>query len=486
MMKKILLSLGALFLLSGCVPSVPEVDVSQAECETIEEFRMAVGAEFGAKMEVISDTYWQARRIFENNLNECMYDAWEGNPCDAEWEARTRAYEAAMSDISNEAAYQTYKQALAAWNACSADFDAAYENYAEQARAKEAKCTTDFEAAVANANAERDRLENEANTKKTSDLAALDALEERCRKAEEERLAQLMSDAQAAVALQRDVLRGGSTGHVYRPGSAACTGVIPGENSQARTGRPEREDLAMSVAREVLTQAAEAVTHTPIPTNAIDNRIFAIMVCAKLNTRLNELQIEEADAIGSNRRRELELREIISRYRQAKHVWCSIAAGNTSAQIRADADAIQSPEDEPQCASDSECGDPVCCSATEVGVWKCNEDGQCYTEKQQCPEDYQCSGRPGQCVQNPQTIQCIFYDGHLIPVENVHSGTGPECDQAAHWHTQGSALDINGVPVADPAPDGCGFGKVGEVPVVDVLVPAQSLEIRIQGGIFGN
>lgn len=483
-MKKLFLSFGAIFLLTACAPSVPEVDVSQADCDTIEQFRAAVGEEYGAKMELISDTYWQARRVFQDQLNECMYDAWEGNPCDAEWEARTQAYEAAMNDISNEAAYQTYKQALKAWNECSADFDASYENYAEQARAKEAQCAADFQTAVENANTERERLETEANNKKNSDLAALDALEEQCKKAEEERLAQLMSDAQEAAALQSDALRGGSTRHIYRTGSPQCTGVIPGENTQPRTGRVEEEELAMSVAREVLTQAAEAVTHTPIPTNAIDNKIFAIMVCAKLNTRLNELQIEEADAIGSNRRRELELRDIISRYRRAKHVWCSIAAGNTSAQIRSDADAIESPEDTSQCSSDSECGDPLCCSATEIGVWRCNEDGQCYTEKQPCPEDHQCTGRPGQCVPNPQTIQCIFYDGHLIPVDNARVVTGEECDQAEHWH--GPARDINGELIDDPAPNDCGYGKVGEVPVVDVLVPAQSLEIEVRGGIFGN
>lgn len=485
-MKKIFLSLGALFLLTACAPSIPTVDVSQATCDTIEEFRMSVGQEFGAKMEAISDTYWQARRVFQDNLNQCMYDAWEGNPCDAEWEARTQAYDAAMNDVSNEAAYQTYKQALKAWNECSADFDASYERYADEARAKEAKCTEDFEAAVSKANAERERLEAEANKKKESDLAALDALEKRCAEEEQARLNQLMSDAQSAADLQRDILRGGSTRYVYRPGSAACTGVVPGENTQPRTGRPEQQELALSVAQEMLSQAAEEVTHTPIPVNAIDNRVFAIMVCAKLNTRLNELQIEEADAIGSNRHRELELRDIIDRYRRAKQVWCSIAAGNTSAQVRSDAAAIQTPEEDAQCNSDSECGDPVCCSATEIGVWKCNEDGQCYTERQECPEDSQCTGRPGQCVPNPQTIQCIFYDGHLIPVDNVHTGTGEECDGAEHWHAHGSAMDINGNPVPDPNPYGCGFGKVGEVPVVDVLVSGTPHEIRVEGGIFGN
>ena len=49
--------------------SIPQVDVSLATCETIEEFRLKVADEYGAKIERISDLFFAARRSFQDQLN---------------------------------------------------------------------------------------------------------------------------------------------------------------------------------------------------------------------------------------------------------------------------------------------------------------------------------------------------------------------------------------------------------------------------------
>lgn len=50
------------------------------------------------------------------------------------------------------------------------------------------------------------------------------------------------------------------------------------------------------ILKELLQAAAEDVVGSPIPVSAISDQIFAVMVCAKLRTRLAELEMEQSDA----------------------------------------------------------------------------------------------------------------------------------------------------------------------------------------------
>jgi uncharacterized repeat protein (TIGR01451 family) len=69
--------------------------------------------------------------------------------------------------------------------------------------------------------------------------------------------------------------------------------------------------------------------------------------------------------------------------------------------------------------------------------------------------------------QDAQLTQAIAYNDKLITVDQVHVGTGEECDEP-HWHANGSTVTTtDGTVIEDPDPDGCGFGKVSEVPVVN-------------------
>jgi len=100
----------------------------------------------------------------------------------------------------------------------------------------------------------------------------------------------------------------------------------------------------------------------------------------------------------------------------------------------------------------------------------CDEDGTCATVREYCPEGTTCSGIPAECKLPPRQIQAIYYQGRLIPINQVHVGQGQECGQREHWHASGNVQALDNTFLRDPNPSGCGFGAVSDVPVVDVYV----------------
>lgn len=448
-----------ILLLSGCslFNNLQSVDVSQATCDTISEFRVRVGEEYTAKLEVISDAFWEAKRAFNKELNECMYQAWEGNPCDQEWEELQEAYEQAMGDISNDDAYNNYKAKQKNWNKCHENFDAEQESFAEKAREKERQCQEQFQQKVDQAIAARQAEEQRAKEKRDSDLAYLADLEKRCQEEEKQRLARLAQSAQDFASIHNQQVLGPPT--TYEPQSAACTGIT--EETRTRT-RQEQENMTKEIAMQVAQQLFDELGKTPIPTDAISDKIFAGIVCTKLYARILELEIENAP------------QATINRYRKAQSIWCRIASGQQQ-QVKEEIRVFVG--ESATCQSDGECGQPVCCSASEIGKWVC-ADGNCTTMKEACPENTTCQGTPAQCVANATKIQAIFYGGKLIPVSAVRKGTGQECDQVEHWH--GNATTLDGSRVNDPDPNGCGYGKVSDVPVVEVWVKGKpKIEVRM-------
>ena len=68
----------------------------------------------------------------------------------------------------------------------------------------------------------------------------------------------------------------------------------------------------------------------------------------------------------------------------------------------------------------------------------------------------------------------IIVRGKKVPLAQVHVGTGPECDSEAnqipHYHANaGSVTALDGAVLSDPG--GCGYGKVRDIPVEEVLKP---------------
>lgn len=72
-------------------------------------------------------------------------------------------------------------------------------------------------------------------------------------------------------------------------------------------------------------------------------------------------------------------------------------------------------------------------------------------------------------------IKVIIVQGKKVPIAQVHVGKGPEClfengKEAPHYHAnQGEVTALDGTVLKDPG--GCGYGKVKDVPVEDVVVP---------------
>ncbi len=75
-------------------------------------------------------------------------------------------------------------------------------------------------------------------------------------------------------------------------------------------------------------------------------------------------------------------------------------------------------------------------------------------------------------VGEKEKIKVIIVNGKKVPLAQVHIGQGPECDsetkQYAHYHANtGSATALDGTVLTDPG--GCGFGKVKDIPVEEVV-----------------
>lgn len=66
-----------------------------------------------------------------------------------------------------------------------------------------------------------------------------------------------------------------------------------------------------------------------------------------------------------------------------------------------------------------------------------------------------------------QKTRGIIFDGQKVPLSEIKSATGPECDREPHYHAldNTSAKTFDGSRVQDPG--GCGFGKVEEVQIVE-------------------
>ena len=71
------------------------------------------------------------------------------------------------------------------------------------------------------------------------------------------------------------------------------------------------------------------------------------------------------------------------------------------------------------------------------------------------------------------TIRVLRFDGFDIPVDNLRLAPPNPC-QEPHWHSRvgPTALSLQGVEVSDPAPNGCGFGAVSTVVIVEIPDPS--------------
>lgn len=461
-------------------PAVDAFDVTKTTCPEIESARAKVNAAYEAAIKAATDTYTEARGLFQADFEQCRSTIWKGGPCDKEYEATQVAYRNAWGDISNDQFYKEWKKAKADWDACYAQRDEKYEEWSRNNLAKEKLCQDELQAKVDAANEAYRAAADAARAKRAADMAFLDELEKECKKPK--------------------VTGGGSTTTGVIPGSGTpvgtnppgggvtvappvtppnpnarvCQQTIPGENSTGRTGRaPDYGPRDILV--NLMTQVAEEVTKTPVPVSAIDERVFAVMVCSKIRTRIAEMDLESIDHLNDNvwQRRYEQTRR---RYETALGVWCKIAEGKPALpEVKQQVAAINAMPTG-ACTKDADCGPPVCCSGKEVGTWTCNTaTGACSAKKTACTDPKVCGGNPARCIAPPQKVRAINVGGKFLPLDQLIIESEEGC-ATEHYHAKaGSVRATDGTMVSDPGPQ-CGFGKVSERPVVEV-----ELRIEVRG-----
>jgi hypothetical protein len=69
--------------------------------------------------------------------------------------------------------------------------------------------------------------------------------------------------------------------------------------------------------------------------------------------------------------------------------------------------------------------------------------------------------------------QVIIVEGKKIPLSEVHSVAGPECEGKPHYHANinFTAAATDGTEVQETDPSGCGYGKVEDIKVETVNLP---------------
>jgi hypothetical protein len=82
---------------------------------------------------------------------------------------------------------------------------------------------------------------------------------------------------------------------------------------------------------------------------------------------------------------------------------------------------------------------------------------------------------PAQTSQKSEKIQVIIFNGKELPLKDLRIASGPECligrTQADHYHAlqNGVVKALDGTLVKDLDSGGCGFGKVEETEIVEVI-----------------
>lgn len=76
---------------------------------------------------------------------------------------------------------------------------------------------------------------------------------------------------------------------------------------------------------------------------------------------------------------------------------------------------------------------------------------------------------PSETEATSETVAVIKYQDYYIPIDQVHTTFGPNCDEE-HWHANNIAVrTLSGELIEDPG--GCGFGRFSNTPILEVPRP---------------
>ena len=511
------------------------VDVRRTACEDIAAARIAVNNELesrrtaaqtrlDAAMEKASDDFWTQNRALEDAHHACMSGALTADPCKPAFEEVGRLYEEIMADFNagkgfNEAKFQEREQAKKEYDdcvqrgrndefykadtaKCDADLAAGQAANQQVRQAAEAAAQADYHAAIETA--------QNAHQQKH---AILDAIEEKC------------NEPGGNTNISIGSITTGSTGTEIKASSSACTGVFEGNDPELRKTLNDLENnlqkaraaglsgglygtdhlqQAVDDARQRLRESQRSCTTDadcgdPEPvccSGTSVGRVFCSNgVCANEVTECEdpeicagkpaqcvnpttgaqsqpiiiERTIPEAGSCSQN------LRVLNLQQSSAESVRYEIT-GNIPSWVHIDRPGGLLPANVNVTYS---------CNTVQgfgPGTYTVNGTITVYNAANELintiPLQILITVTPVE--QEEEMISVIQYNGKYITTDQLHTFTGPECDEEEHWHpNSGMVTATDGTTFADPNPTDCGFGKTKDVPVMQI--PASMMQIRVEG-----
>ena len=517
------------------------IDVNNTACEDIGSARQAVNAELqqrneaaqttlAADMETASDNFWAENRQLENSYHACMSAALTADPCKAPFEKISNLYEQIMAQFEagngfNEDLFNQREQAKKDYNDC-----VQRRNNDEFYEADTAKCEEDLATGRSANQQTRQVAETAAQTNHDAAIARnadaarkkheiLDAIEAKC------------NEPGGNTSLSVGGLTAGGSGADVRPNSSACNGVFTGNDPEAEAELRNLENQ--------LQKARAAGLHGGL--YGIDHLQGAINE-ARQKLRESERTCETDADCG-------DVKPVCCSNDTIGRVYCDdgvcaheitecedpeICGGNPAMCINPATGAQQSdgvyisrsiPEvgscsqklqilDLQPSSEDSVRYEIVGNIPSWVNINKpsgtlpasVDVSYSCNTVQGFGPGNYIATGSilvknaAGELINTipltisitvepvaiEEEIEVIRYGSYYIPLNQVHSGSGSECDGVEHWHANGPTVTAtDGTVLSDPNPAGCGFGKTSEVPVMTIPWETKDNENNVQIEVKG-
>lgn len=506
------------------------VDVRNTACEELASARAAVADELVSRTEAaraahtaerdtISDAYWAKNQQLEAQYHQCISAALTADPCKAPFEEVGRLYEEIMADFDagkgfNEAKFNEREQAKKEYNDCveqarKPEFYADKEKACdEQLASGKAANQSDRTAKEADAQATLDAAIANAQSAAEQKQAILDAIEEKCK------------EPGGNTNVNIGVITTGGTGTSIQANSSACTGSFSGND-------PELQRQINDLENQLQKARAAGMSGGLFGTDHIQSSLDELRQQLKDSKRSCVI---DADC-GS-------IEPVCCSGTQVGRAYCD---SGTCASQKTDCVSPEICAGKPaQCvapATGVQQQDGVYISRTIPESGPCSQQLQTLNLVQSTPDSvryaivgnipgwlkidatsgtlprnvnvtYSCNTvqgfGPGTytaggsiTVYNPnnelvntipfnvsitvtsvaEMIDVIDYSGKKIPVSQLRTFTGPECDKQEHWHAKGASVTaLDGTVVVDPGD--CGFGKTSQAPVIQVPAPELKGEVR--------
>ena len=509
------------------------LDVRKTRCEDLASARQAIANELeerklaaqeaqSQERETISDAYWAENQTLEANYHECISRALTADPCKEPFEEVGRLYEEIMADFDagkgfNEAKFNEREAAKKKYNdcveqthkpdfykdkeaACDAELAAGREANQADRLAKEAAAKTRYEEALAQA---QSAFEQKS--------AILDAIEKKC------------NEPGGKSNVNIGSITTGGTGTAIQPNSSACTGVFAGNNPDLQRQISDLENQLQKAKAAGLGGGLFGTEHIQ---ESLDNLKQQLKDSERTCTTDADCNPEPVCCSGTQVGR-LFCDDGVCAAEQTDCVDPEICTGKP-AQCVAPSTGVQQQD-----------GVYITRTIPEVGA--CSQNLQVLSLQQSTPDSvrYSLGGNipgwlhidkpsgtlPGQmqvtyscntvqgfgpgvytaggsitvynannelintipftvsitveAVAAEETVRVIQYGGKYIPIDQIHAGTGSECNEEEHWHANGGSVTAtDGTVLSDPAPGGCGFGKTRAVPVISVPAFKGKIEVR--------